>query len=82
MSLKGTPYDHSLTTRAFTQLGATAYAAFERWVETTYPDVFSEWETEASEFLDLHEWLDYAHPHVLQAWREHSMAQTQIKKLQ
>lgn len=81
MSLKGTPYDRSSAMRIFTQLGVAAYAAFERWVEATHPDVFSEWEAEASEFLDLHEWLDYAHPYVLQAWREYSMARTQIEKL-
>lgn len=41
---------------------------FEKWVIETYPDLFSEWELEVSEYLDLDEWLEMEHFGVIAAW--------------
>ncbi len=43
---------------------------FEQWLLQTYPRLFSEWELEASEWLDLDEWLDKEHYQVLDEWQE------------
>lgn len=46
--------------------------AFEQWLLQNHPDLFEEWELEASEFLDLDEWLDRQHYWVLRKWWQRS----------
>ena len=42
---------------------------FERWVIETHPQLFSEWETEAAEYIDLDDWMEREHCYVTAAWR-------------
>lgn len=44
---------------------------FEQWLLETHPALFAEWESEASEWLDLDEWLDREHYYVLVEWQKH-----------
>jgi hypothetical protein len=39
--------------------GATANMQFENWVERNYPDVYDEWLLEASEYMELEEFLEH-----------------------
>ena len=43
--------------------------AFEAWILENYPDLFEEWEVDASHLLDLDEWLDQEYYYVLDKWR-------------
>lgn len=43
--------------------------AFEQWLLRNHPDVFGEWELEASEWLDLDDWLWQEHYEVLDEWQ-------------
>lgn len=47
---------------------------FEQWLLQTYPGLFSEWELEACEWLDLDEWLDKEHYRVLDEWQKFRFA--------
>lgn len=52
-------------------LYSTNTRRFEQWLLGAYPDLFAEWELEASEWLDLDEWLDREHYQVLNEWQEY-----------
>lgn len=40
-------------------------ARFEAWIEENHLALFREWETEASEFLELMQWISKEHFEVL-----------------
>jgi hypothetical protein len=42
---------------------------FEEWVIKVHPDLFSEWETEASEYMDVDEWFERNHYCLVDEWR-------------
>lgn len=54
-----------------TLLHPTDTYRFEQWLLEMYPDLFTEWELEASQWLDLDEWLAREHYHVLDEWWKH-----------
>lgn len=43
---------------------------FEQWLLETHPELFTEWELEACEWLDLDKWLDKEHYQVLDEWQK------------
>lgn len=43
---------------------------FEEWVIEHYPNLFSEWETEAAEFMDIDEWMERTHYNVIAIWHD------------
>jgi len=59
-----------------TTLVPTDTLEFEKWLLDNYPDLFSEWELEACEWLDLDEWLNLEHWEVLAEWRRYKAGRT------
>jgi hypothetical protein len=45
--------------------------ALEHWLEKHRPDLLDEWHVEASEYLDLDEWLEREHWIVLLHFHRH-----------
>jgi len=41
---------------------------FYTWVLKTHPALFEDWELEASEWVDLDEWLKREAAHVIEEW--------------
>lgn len=43
---------------------------FERWLINAYPKLFSEWELEASEYMDVDDWIEENYYAILKEWRK------------
>jgi len=43
---------------------------FEKWVLEYYADEFDEWELEASEWIELDEFIWRNYPEIIYKWRE------------
>lgn len=56
-------------------LSPTDTYEFEQWLLERYPGLFSEWELEACEWLELDEWLGKEHWEVLDEWWRHKRAE-------
>lgn len=48
--------------------------AFEQWLGANRPELWEEWELEASHLLDVDEWIQHEHWQVWDEWRKHLAA--------
>ena len=55
---------------SFLTMGATEYGKFYDWVEKNYPGPHMDWESFASEYLELHEWLERENYQILKDYKE------------
>jgi hypothetical protein len=51
--------------------GASKRQKFEEWLEKFYPETWSEWELEASEWIELDEFLERHHYEILGEWEHY-----------
>jgi hypothetical protein len=52
---------------------------FERWIIASYPDEFSEWELEYSEYMDLDCWIYSAHYEIYAIWLRHKRSMKDVQ---